>query len=86
MRKTFVLQRRTYTIEEVADLFGLNRNTAYAMARADELPVPTIKIGKRMFVSRAALDRLLDSPDAEPPELRECVWDDSVLDAEPIAP
>jgi excisionase family DNA binding protein len=52
--------RRTYTIEEVAALLGLSRNSAYMAARADRLPVPVIKIGKRMMVSRAALDRFLD--------------------------
>ena len=52
--------RRTYTIDEAAALLGLSRNAAYVAAREDRLPVRIIKIGKRMLVSRAALDRFLD--------------------------
>jgi excisionase family DNA binding protein len=54
------MQRRTYTIEEVAAQLGLARNSAYVAARANELPVPTIRIGRRMFVSKVALDRFLE--------------------------
>jgi excisionase family DNA binding protein len=58
------LSRKTYTIEEVAELLGLSRNSAYVAARGGRLPVPVIKIGKRMMVSRAALDRFLDCGEA----------------------
>jgi excisionase family DNA binding protein len=54
------LTRRTYTIEEVADLLGLSRNRCYVAARNGTLPVPVIRIGRRMFVSRAAFDRFLE--------------------------
>jgi excisionase family DNA binding protein len=53
------LSRQTYTIEEVAALLGLSRNGAFMAAREDRLPVPTIRIGRRMLVSRTALDRIL---------------------------
>lgn len=53
-------QCRTYTIDEVAKLLGLSRNSAFVAAREDRLPVPVIKVGRRMFVSRVALDRLLE--------------------------
>lgn len=59
------MQRRTYTIDEVSDLLGLSRNSAYVAARADKLPVPVIRVGKRMFVSRTALDRFLETGTAE---------------------
>jgi predicted DNA-binding transcriptional regulator AlpA len=50
--------RRTYTIEEVASLLGIGRNAAYSAAlRGDVFPV--IKIGKRVVVPRAAIDRML---------------------------
>jgi hypothetical protein len=55
------LTRRTYSIDEVSVLIGLSRNRCYVAARADALPVPVIKIGVRMFVSRAALDRVLET-------------------------
>jgi len=51
--------RRTYSIEEVAKILGLGRNATYIAARADRLPVPVIRVGRRMLVSKAALDRLV---------------------------
>jgi excisionase family DNA binding protein len=47
----------TYTIEETARLLGISRGTAYAAARAGELP--TIRLGRRLLVPRAALLELL---------------------------
>ena len=58
------LERRTYTIDEVVALLGLSRNRAFAAAREGRLPVAVIRIGRRMFVSRAALDRLLETGEA----------------------
>jgi excisionase family DNA binding protein len=57
--ETRSLTRATYTIDEVAVLLGLSRNRAFVAARENRLPVPVIRVGRRMFVSRAALDRLL---------------------------
>jgi excisionase family DNA binding protein len=51
--------RATMTIEEVAVIFGLARSTAYDLAKADRLPIPTIRAGKRIFVSRALVERVL---------------------------
>ena len=48
----------TYTIDEVARVLGVNRNTAYQAARVGELPV--IKIGRRMLVPKAAFKRMLE--------------------------
>ena len=55
---------RTLTIEQAARQLGISRTLAYELAAADKLPVPTIRVGRRMVVSRAALDRVLA---AEPP-------------------
>ena len=60
-QETDTLSRRTYTIEEVGELLGLSRNRAFVAAREGRLPVPIIKIGRRMFVSRAMLDRFLET-------------------------
>ena len=51
--------RATATIEEVAATFGIARSTAYDLAKHDRLPVPVIRLGRRLVVSRAALDRVL---------------------------
>jgi hypothetical protein len=55
------LTRRTYTIEEVGQLLGLSRNRAFVAARENRLPVPVIRVGKRMFVSQAIFDRFLET-------------------------
>jgi excisionase family DNA binding protein len=46
-----------YTIEEAAKLLKLGRNSAYEAARNGD--IPTLRIGRRLLVPRAALDRLL---------------------------
>ena len=51
--------RATSTIGEVAAAFGIGRSTAYELAHRDALPVPVIRLGRRLVVSRAALDRVL---------------------------
>lgn len=47
------------TIPEVAGALGISRGLAYDLARRDKLPVPVIKLGKRMVVSRRAVEALL---------------------------
>lgn len=46
-------------ISELARHLGIGARQAYEAARRDELPVPVIRIGKRMVVSKAAVERLL---------------------------
>ncbi len=53
------IDRGTLTIDEVAARLGIDRGTAYRLAKNDCLPVPVIRLGKRMVIGRAALDRLL---------------------------
>ncbi len=47
----------TASIDEAAKILGISRGGAYAAAKRKELPV--IKIGKRLLVPRAALERML---------------------------
>lgn len=47
------------TIEAFAGLVGVSRSHAYALAARDSLPIPVIRIGRRIAVSRAAVERLL---------------------------
>jgi excisionase family DNA binding protein len=46
------------TIEEAAQLMRIGRNSAYEAARRGE--IPTIRIGRRLLVPRAALERMLE--------------------------
>ena len=48
----------TLTIEEVAARLGIAR-TAFALAKRNALPVPVIRLGRRLVVSRELVDRLL---------------------------
>jgi excisionase family DNA binding protein len=49
----------TVTVDDVAARLGIGRNQAYAAVQ--EGKIPSIKIGRRWLVPRAALDRLLSS-------------------------
>ena len=51
--------RRTMDIPELARVLGIGTRQAYEAARRDALPVPTIRLGKRMVVSKDAVERLL---------------------------
>jgi excisionase family DNA binding protein len=58
-------QRRTVTVPEAAIALGISRNSAYDAVKTGQLQV--IKIGKRLLVPRAALDRMLDGAVASIP-------------------
>ena len=55
--KTKQIERQTLTIPEVAKMLGLSRNKTYEAAKRGD--ITTIKIGKRILVPRAALERKL---------------------------
>ena len=54
--------RKTYTITEAAALLGVGKSAAYEAARRGEIPV--IRIGRRLVVPKAALQRLLQDAEA----------------------
>jgi excisionase family DNA binding protein len=51
------LERQTYTVPEVAQILGVGRNTAYESCRAGE--IPTVRVGSRVLVPRAAIEAML---------------------------
>ena len=51
-------ERLVLTVPEVAAMLGLSRNGAYEAVAAGQ--IPSIRIGRRVLVPRAALQRLLD--------------------------
>ncbi len=59
-------ERLTLTISEFAKLAGISRNQAYSLAAGDKLPVPVIRFGKRMVVSKASALSLLQGEPREP--------------------
>lgn len=50
----------TLSVEEAAKVLGIGRNLCYDRVKTGEIPV--IKIGRRLLVPRAALERLLAEP------------------------
>ena len=57
MAKPKPKNRPTLSIREAAEYLGIGINQAYEAARRRE--IPTIKIGKRILVPLAALERML---------------------------
>lgn len=51
--------RETHTIPEACARIGIGKTLGYELARDGRFPVPIIKAGRRLLVSRAAVDRLL---------------------------
>ena len=54
-------ERLTITVDEAAARLGLSRNGAYEAVRRGE--IPSLRIGRRVLVPRAALERMLDRAD-----------------------
>lgn len=48
----------TLSVTECARLLGIGRNTAYSLVRSGQLP--NLKLGRRIVIPRAALERLLE--------------------------
>ena len=53
--------RRTFTVEETAELLGISRSTAYECVRTGE--IPSLRFRSRIVVPAQAIDALL-TPDA----------------------
>jgi excisionase family DNA binding protein len=56
------LKRRTCTVEQAGHILGISRATAYARARDGS--IPTIRIGKRLLVIMAALNKIAPALEA----------------------
>ncbi len=53
-------EKLTLTVDEAAKILGIGRQLAYDRVKTGEIPV--IKIGRRLLVPRAALEKLLADP------------------------
>jgi predicted DNA-binding transcriptional regulator AlpA len=53
------ISRETLNIEAAGKVLGISRAVAYELARHDQLPVPVIRLGRRMVVSKRALEEVL---------------------------
>ena len=53
-----VQQQQWMSLSDIVEETGLSRTAIYAAAKNDTLPVKTIRIGKRILVSREAWEAL----------------------------
>lgn len=53
----------TISVEDAGRILGYSRNTAYEAVKSGELPV--IRLGRKIRVPRAALEKMLGEPIAE---------------------
>ena len=49
--------RLTLTVDEAGRLLGISRNSAFEAVRRGD--IPSIRVGKRILIPRAAFERLL---------------------------
>lgn len=56
-------EKLTLSVDETAKILGVGRNSAYeAIARGE---IPVIRVGKRLLVPKAALEKLLSGNQEE---------------------
>jgi excisionase family DNA binding protein len=54
--------RATVSVDEAAAMLGIGRGSAFRAVRAGE--IPSVRIGRRVLVPLAALERLLNGEEA----------------------
>lgn len=52
------VSRRTYTVEEAAEILGIKRTLAYRLVRTGE--IPAIKLGRRWVIPQNVLSNMLE--------------------------
>jgi excisionase family DNA binding protein len=67
-------QSETVSVEVAAARLGLSRGKAYELARQNALPVPVLRLGRKVVIPARALDRVLMVDDVP-----------TAVSAEPIA-
>ena len=54
-------ERQTVNMPTAFKMLGISRPVGYELAKRDALPVPVIRLGHRMVVSKRALDAVLNA-------------------------
>lgn len=62
------MERATLTVEEMGEYLGIGRSAAYAAVAKGE--VPSIRIGRRILISRQVLEKFLQG-ELRPPSSKE---------------
>lgn len=58
------LERIVYTVTETAEILGISRPTAFQGVKNGE--IPCIRVGRRVLVPKAALEKLLATAGSKP--------------------
>ena len=53
------MEKHTLKVEEVKDILGISRASAYNLARSKDFP--SIRVGKRLVIPKEAFFRWMDS-------------------------
>ena len=56
------MEARTVSVEDASKALGISRAFAYELIARDEFPCTILRLGRRIVVVRAALDRVLEQP------------------------
>ena len=59
------------SIPEACTRLGIGKTLGYELARTNRFPAPVIRLGRRLVVSRIALDRVLAGAQAPTPPRHE---------------
>lgn len=52
-------QPRVMTVRELADQLGCHPNHIYRLAQANRLPIPVLRLGRKLLVAKADVEALL---------------------------
>lgn len=55
------MKPETVSVPEAADRLGISRKTAYKLVKDDDFPAKCIRVGSKLRVVVADLDRLLEA-------------------------
>lgn len=55
------VERQTVNLPDAFKMLGISRPVGYELAKQDKLPVPVIRLGNRMVVSKRALEAVLNA-------------------------
>ncbi len=56
--------RRTYDADEAFTLLGMARSTGFDLIKRGQFPAPVIRAGRRIYIPKEPLDRLLSGREA----------------------
>jgi excisionase family DNA binding protein len=63
--KNASVDRDVLNLDELAQRMDISLTVAYELAKADRLPIPTIRVGRQYRFSRKAYERLMNAARAE---------------------